>query len=372
MHDQILPLTKELISIPSVKGEYENLQKALAVAERYLEGFTVERFERERCPSILVYKEDQRPEHFRYILNAHLDVVPGHADQYNPVEQDGKLYGRGAIDMKAAAAVEILVFAEIARSLPYPIGLQLVTDEENAGFHGTKYQVEKGVRTEFVIAGEPTDFHINNKTKGGPVWIKITTTGKPAHAAYVWQGKNAINAMNEVITALTKHYPVPTQEAWKTTINVARISTSNDANNKVPDLCELYLDIRYLPEDENWNPAGPRDVKYESIISYLRHILPADLNVDIKILQYNYPLFTPDAHPDIEKLKNATEKIRKDSVQLVTFNGNSDVRYFNEVGCDGVCFGPCGWGLHTDEEYVEVASLGQYYDILKEFLTPNS
>jgi len=139
----------------------------------------------------LVYFQKTRPNNFKIILNAHLDVVSGRKEQYKPYEKDGKLFGRGAIDMKGAAAVEILVFKEIAKKVSYPLALQLVTDEEIGGFCGTKYQIEKGVRADFVIAGEPTDFGVNNKAKG-IIWLKIKTKGKAAHGAYPWRGKKCL------------------------------------------------------------------------------------------------------------------------------------------------------------------------------------
>ena len=139
----------------------------------------------------MIYPQKTRPKKFKIILNAHLDVVSGREEQYKPYEKDGKLFGRGAIDMKGAAAVEILVFKEVAKRVSYPLALQLVTDEEIGGFCGTKYQIEKGVRADFVIAGEPTDFGVNNKAKG-IIWLKIKTKGKSAHGAYPWRGKNAL------------------------------------------------------------------------------------------------------------------------------------------------------------------------------------
>lgn len=183
MQNSIASLVKDLIAIPSTKDNPDALKQTLEVAKKELEGFTAEEFESNGIPSLLVYKETKRPEHFKVILNAHLDVVPAKNNQYAVTEKDGKWYGRGTNDMKAATAVEILVFKELAKQLPYSIALQLVTDEEIGGFHGTKYQVAQGIKGDFVIAGEPTNFGINNKAKG-IIWAKVTTKGKIAHGAY--------------------------------------------------------------------------------------------------------------------------------------------------------------------------------------------
>ena len=191
MFFSIILLTKSLISIPSTRNNKKALNDVLDLALKEVKDFTIERFEKEGYPSALIYPQKTRPNNFKIILNAHLDVVSGREEQYKPYEKDGKLFGRGAVDMKGAAAVEILVFKEVAKKVSYPLALQLVTDEEIGGFCGTKYQIEKGVRADFVIAGEPTDFGVNNKAKG-IIWLKIKTKGKAAHGAYPWRGKNAL------------------------------------------------------------------------------------------------------------------------------------------------------------------------------------
>ena len=107
------------------------------------------------------------------------------------------------MDMKANVACLMTVFKDVADKVNYPLGLQLVTDEEIGGFHGTKYQIEKGVRAEFVVVGESTDLNIKNRAKG-ILWAKISAKGKTAHGAYPWRGENAIWKMNEFLNCLKR------------------------------------------------------------------------------------------------------------------------------------------------------------------------
>jgi succinyl-diaminopimelate desuccinylase len=353
MLDDILTLTKQLVIIPSTKENNTKLYKVLDVAKKELTGFTIEEFEQNNTPSILVYSGKTRPSQFKVILNAHLDVVPAQERQYVPYEKNGKLYGRGTSDMKAAAAVELLVFKELAQKLNYPIALQLVTDEEIGGFDCTKYQIDKGVKAEFVIAGEPTDLGINNKAKG-ILWMKVKTKGTSAHGAYPWNGKNAIQQMRRVLEALDKHFPVPKEESWKTTINVATIETTNQTFNKVPDDCLLKLDVRYIPEDST------------HILDSIKNILPKD--VDVEVVLQEPAQFTDETNEYITKLKTVTKKIVRKQAPVIVKHGGADIRHFNRVGCEGITFGPVGAGLHTDEEWVDIKGLENYYNILKEFL----
>src|SRR3989338_8927162 len=240
MINKILSLSKELISIKSTPNNLKALEKSLEIAVSKLTGYAIERFENKGIKSVLVSNSKKRPKRFKIILNGHLDVIPGKDYQYVPKIIRDRLYGVGAMDMKANAACLITVFKEVAKKVKYPLGLQLVTDEETGGFNGTKYQIDKGVRADFVIAGETTNFKIVNKAKG-ILWIKISTTGKTAHGAYPWNGINAVWKMIKFLNQLEKKYPIPDQQTWVTTVNLSRIVTGNQTFNKIPDDCEVCL-----------------------------------------------------------------------------------------------------------------------------------
>lgn len=352
MTPTILDLLKRLIAIESTNAQKKNLQKVIDVAKAELAGFTIEEFTQNERPSILAYVGDKRPEKFRIIFNAHLDVVSGRPDQFTPVEKDGKLYGRGTNDMKAGAAVEILLFKELAKTLPYPIGLQLVTDEEIGGYDGTQLQIKNGVHTEFVIAGEPTDYGINNKAKG-VIWMNVKTKGVAAHGAYQWRGESAILKMKKALDAIEREFPALTKEEWRTTINIAKIETTNTTYNKVPDDCVMRLDIRFIPED--WNTIKD---KLEQLFA----------GMELEFLEFEPPQITPEDNTFVKALQLATQQVTKKVAPIIVKHGASDVRHYNGVSEDGVTFGPVGAGLHSDNEWVDIKSLGEYYLILKEFL----
>jgi len=362
MPHKILSLTKSLISIPSTPNNKKALNKVLDLALREVKDFTIELFEKDGYPSALVYPQKTRPNNFKIILNAHLDVVSGREEQYKPYEKDGKLFGRGAIDMKGAAAVEILVFKEVAKRVSYPLALQLVTDEEIGGFCGTKYQIEKGVRADFVIAGEPTDFGVNNKAKG-IIWLKIKTKGKAAHGAYPWKGKNALWLAKKILDKIEKKYLVPKKEAWQTTFNLAKIETGNQTFNKVPDEATISFDIRYIPEEFSKKKF---EKGKEILIKKLKKLV-GNLG-EIEIILFEPPQFTDEKNFYLLKLKEEAKKVLKKNIKTIVKHGGSDIRHFNQVGCQGVTFGPIGGDLHGDNEWVDIKSLEDYYLVLFNFL----
>jgi succinyl-diaminopimelate desuccinylase len=380
MLNKILSLTKSLISIPSTRYNKKALNDVLDLALKEVKDFTIERFEKDGYPSALVYSQKTKPNNFKIILNAHLDVVSGREEQYKPYEKDGKLFGRGAIDMKGAAAVEILVFKEVAKKVSYPLALQLVTDEEIGGFCGTKYQIEKGVRADFVIAGEPTDFGVNNKAKG-IIWLKIKTKGKAAHGAYPWLGNNALWRAKKILDKIEKKYPVPKKEAWQTTFNLAKIETGNQTFNKVPDEATISFDIRYIPEEFYFihNKLKKPKFYHSQMLKQVQHDKRRDFLMkklkkiignlgEIEIILFEPPQFTDEKNFYLLKLKEEAKKVLKKNIKTIVKHSGSDIRHFNQVGCQGVTFGPIGGDLHGDNEWVDIKSLENYYLVLFNFL----
>lgn len=353
MIEKILALSKKLISINTTKDNNRGLKDAILVAKKSLSGLTIEEFEKNGSPSLLAYAGKKRPKSFKIILNGHLDIVPAQVGQYQPLTKDGRLVGRGAYDMKAAAAVMILVFKELAKRVSYPLGLQLVTDEETGGFSGTKYQIDQGVRADFTIAGEPTDFEINNDAKG-IIWLKLSSSGKSAHGAYSWLGDNALQKLVTAVYAIYSHYPTPTKEVWQTTLNLSWIKTANTTVNKVPDEGEAMFDIRFIPGEE------------KRIITEIQKLLPKDVKLAVEMMEPAQ--FTPKDNAYLLKLQKVTSQILGKSMPIVVKHGGSDIRHYNRVRCFGVTFGPRGAGHHTETEWVDIKSLGDYQRVLTAYL----
>lgn len=354
MINKILSLSKEFISIKSISDNPVELKRVLDRALTELDGFTIEKFEKEECHSALIYLGKKRPEKFKVILNGHLDVVPGKDFQYIPKIEGDRLYGVGALDMKSNLACMIHVFKEVASQVNFPLGLQIVTDEELGGFNGTKYQVDQGVRSEFVIAGETTNFDVVHKAKG-ILWMRITCKGKAAHGAYPWNGVNAISNMSHFLNLLERHIPNPTHNEWKTTVNISRINTSNTSFNKIPDDCEVWLDIRYTPEDQ------------EYIEEKIQSLLPKDFAIHVHVKEPS--IFVEPDNPYIQKLRGITQKVTGKESMIYGANGSSDIRHYAKVDGHGVEFGPIGGDIGSDHEWISISGLENYYKILKMYLT---
>lgn len=358
MKTQILPLAKELISVPSVTGDIEKAVDVLKITQRYMDGYTFTPFVSHNQPSLLYSNKKTDTKHFKIILNAHLDVVPGNTDQFTPTERDGKLYGRGAYDTKAGAATMMTLFKELAPKVDYPLALQITTDEEIGGEDGTKYQIDQGIRGDFVVATEcGSNFRIIHEAKARLV-VKLIATGKTSHSAYPWLGDNAIWKLQKAIHAILQHYPIPDQAAYKTTVNVTHIQTQGKeketAYNRTPDYCEAILDVRYIPTEK------------ETIISQIKLLIGE--GVSMEVLHNSSPHQTDVNNKYVQSLHKTVTRVYKENLPLVKQHATSDARHYSGVGVDGIEFGPIGSNQHTDGEYVDIKSLDMYYDILKKFL----
>ncbi|MBL7261792.1 M20 family metallopeptidase [Paractinoplanes lichenicola] len=343
---------KRLIAIPSTAERPDELARALDFVLGELgPGFTQRRFESNGKLSALVHPPGA--EEFRVILNAHLDVVPAAPEQFVPRVEGDRLYGRGAQDMKVAALIMADVFRELAPRLDFPIALQLVTDEEVGGADGTAHQIAQGVRAAFVVIGEQSRLRIVNESRG-LAHVRLTAKGRAAHAAYPWLGDNALvtvmNAANEVL----KRYPIPGDEVWRTTVNVARIDTPNTAVNQVPAEASAWLDIRFPAEDEDWQDAERVKAHLESITG-----------VNVQVESHGHPHYADPESADVKLLQKAAGP----AGTLLAKHGAADGRHYSAVGVDAVIFGPGGDGQHGASEYADLTTLTPYGKALRAFLT---
>ncbi|MFB9967173.1 M20 family metallopeptidase [Sinosporangium siamense] len=336
------------------------LRRALEIVlESVGPGFTVEHFESGGKPSALVYAAKSRPDRFRVILNGHLDVVPAPAEQFKPRRIGARLYARGAQDMKVSVLALAHVFRESAADLPYPLALQLVTDEEVGGYNGTAHQIDQGVAGDFVVIGEQSGLRIVTDSKGMAI-VDLRAEGRSAHSAYQWQGDNALVKLWRTLENLTTAYPVAAEEVWRTTVTLSRVTTPNPARNQVPDSAEAWLDIRYIPEDADFSGRTPEQIAAH-IATY------CEPGVTPVVLRADPPHHADPASPDVRSLQRAARG-QGYPADFLRKHGAADGRFYYQRGIEAVIFGVGGEGQHGPEEYVDITTIAPYCRALMDFL----
>lgn len=353
MLEEILSLSKVLISVPTVTGDEKALDLAVEIAYQDLYDFNLQQYTHNGISSLLYYNTPTLPDRFKVLMSTNLDVVSANEAQFQPRIVGNKLYGRGAYDVKTAAAAMILAFKDMAKKVDYPLGLQIVADGE-LDSQSIRHQIEEGVRADFVISSIPTNMAISHMSKG-MLWMKVRTKVKGSHGASPWIGENAIWKMKPFLDKLQEAYPVPKEESWMTTVNLAKIGTTNKEFNNVPDNCEVLLDIRYIPEDE------------DTIIEKITSLVPDGFESEVVLNDQSE--FTSTENAEFMALCDSIEKITGEKAHIIKKHYADSVRYFKPFGGRGASFGPKGANEHATDEWVDIQSVSQYYQILKDFLS---
>jgi succinyl-diaminopimelate desuccinylase len=360
---EIIEQTKQLVAIASTADSPRELGKAVDfVAEiiaKRCPNVTIERFVQNDKPSFLAYR-GTRPEEFDILLNCHVDVVPASPELFKPIEKDGKLYGRGVLDMKGTALVLTDLFCELVNEVPYGLGLQVVSDEEVGGHSGVKHHLDRGVRTKFLVIGEYSNHRntIYNAARGLCL-AKIAFKGRASHGGHPWKGDNAVVKASAFAGEVLRRYPTPREETWTTTVNIAKLSTTNKTYSIVPDNATLMVDFRFTNED-------PVFKNRDSLLAFIASVDPDAELVDAST--FDPSISVDEANPYVQGLDMAMSKITGIKPCYLGRPGGSDGRHFAPFGSDVVEFGLCGQNSHSDGEYVELDSFEEYQNIMREFL----
>jgi len=249
------------------------------------------------------------------MLNAHLDTVPGYgmADAYRPGVRDGRLYGRGAVDMKGALAamvtcLEVLSAPDV--DFAGELVLTAVAGEESGSAGMQALTVDRtlpGARADFAIVGEPTTMKVARAHKGA-MWIEVDFAGVATHGSVPHEGVNAAYHAARFITAVESRL-VP-QLSGRThpalgsaTVNVG-VVRGGDRPPMVPARCSVQLDRRWLPQERHDEVLG----EVRAIVSDLRR---ADPRVSAVVREMegtsafvHAPLECPADHPAVGLLSD--------------------------------------------------------------------
>ncbi|MDR5738592.1 MULTISPECIES: succinyl-diaminopimelate desuccinylase [unclassified Caballeronia] len=291
----------------------------------------------------------------------HTDVVPtGPVEQWNsppftPTHRDGKLYGRGAADMKASLAAFVVSSEEFVAKHPAhrgSIALLITSDEEGPATDGTVKVVEalqaRGERLDYCIVGEPT----SNETLGdmvkngrrGSMTGKLTVKGVQGHIAYPHLAKNPIHLLAPALAELVAERWDDGNEYFPpTTWQVSNLHSGTGATNVIPGHAELIFNFRFSTAST-----------VERLQSRVHAILDKHaLDYDLKWFVSGLPFLTPRG-----ALSDALERAIREETgaqpELSTTGGTSDGRFIARICEQVVEFGPPNGSIHKIDEHIEV------------------
>jgi acetylornithine deacetylase len=299
---------------------------------------------------------------------AHIDTV-GAGDMpepFTPLEREGRLYGRGALDIKSGVAA-MCVAAIAARDsvdLKKPLLIAAVVDEECDSI-GTEALLKRHTADAAIVI-EPTDLRLTIAHKGY-AWFEIVTHGRAAHGSLPSEGRDAIRMMGRVLNildALDRKLASLTPHSLLGHGSLhASVIRGGQELSSYPVECRLQLERRMLPEES----AGEIEVELRTLVAGLSARDP-DFRGTVRGLGSRPAYEIARGAPIVQLVSNAIRKILGPSAaeQFVGMAAWTDTALLAEAGIPGIVFGPSGRGLHGSEEYVELDSVVQCSEILLE------
>jgi succinyl-diaminopimelate desuccinylase len=298
------------------------------------------------------------------VFAGHTDVVPTgpleqwSSDPFTPSHREGKLYGRGAADMKTSIAAFVVAVEEFLHAHPDPtlsIALLITSDEEGPSVDGTVVVCEqlkaRGERLDYCIVGEPTSVErvgdmIKNGRRGS-LSGKLTVKGVQGHIAYPQLAKNPIHLALPALDELaTLEWDWGNEFFQPTSWQISNVHAGTGALNVIPGTVVVDFNFRYSTES---TPEGLQKLTREVLD---RHALDYELQWVIGGLPF---LTTPgDLVGAIQSAISAETGI---ATELSTTGGTSDGRFISRICPQVVEFGPVNATIHKIDEHVAVADI---------------
>ncbi len=388
--DDLVALTSDLIRIPTLNPPGDVYRDCCDYIARRLTplGFEATFIRAEGTPgdsdryprwNVVTRREGRMPGpcvHF----NSHIDVVEtGHGwtvDPFGGAVRDGRVYGRGACDMKGGLATSIVaVEAFLALYPDYPGAIEIsgTADEESGGYGGVAYLAEKGIlarpRVDHVIIPEPLNKDRVCLGHRGVWWAEIETKGRIAHGSMPFLGDSAIRHMGAVLEAFeTELYPalagrrtampVVPDGARQSTININSIhggmgeEYSGFPSACVADSCRMVIDRRFLIEEDIAAVKG----EVRGILDRLTDRRDK-FHYELRDMWDVIPSMTDREAPVVRSVSAAIKTVLGHEAQFVVSPGTYDQKHIDRIGLvkDCIAYGPGILDLaHQPDEYVVI------------------
>ncbi len=355
-------LLQKLIQIPSFSGQEEKLSEFIM---KYCQNSNIPAQILDRNIVIHLRGQDRTK---ALIFNAHMDTVavgnniwkyPAYGKKAGQII-DGKIFGLGASDDKAAIAV-MLMLAKLQDNPPCDIWITFVCNEEIDG-SGTAAFIKEFTQSKYfdtytkmaAIIGEPTNLNCIEVGHRGNVFVQLETSGISGHGALKYKtNETAVEKMFNILFKLKKVF-----RTWKIkykheilgmpSFNITNITSISGSMNRIPDICQVILDIRTTP------------LIHDKLEFLLQKTFGNNVSTT-KILGNSIPGVTSSKSHIIKTLKKILPNIQT-SVSI----GSTDLSQFLRIEIDAVVFGPGRKEvIHKDNEYADI------YDLKKALIIYN-
>ena len=356
LRERLISLTRDLVLIPGSEERPPELRRAIQWVGNHLEsidGVTVQSHVSNGVHSLVALPSGcERPD---VLMCGHVDVVH-HPDpeSYRSELVDGRIVGPGTGDMKGIVAILLELFRRFHLQSPgRSLGLAITTDEETGGENGTRALFDEfGLRCGIgmVPDGGSID-HVVIEEKG-ILHLQLEATGQSCHAARPWLGSNALDRLTATIERIQGLFPPGSDPGhWYPTCSVARIATPNRSINRVPSHATATLDIRY-----------PHPFATDELLERIRGVLVDGVTASPLVTAQPTQLAPDPVYFDV-----CEEVLGRRPVALRE-HGGSDARFMAGHGIPVIMSRPLCGNLHSRQEWIDIASMVQFYEINRRYL----
>lgn len=313
------------------------------------------------------------------VFAGHTDVVPTGPlaqwthDPFSPTIQDGKLYGRGASDMKASLAAMVVACQEFLQEVPKPhlnIAFLLTSDEEGPSVDGTKimcdWLVQQGQQLDYCIVGEPTSVQqtgdmIKNGRRG-TLSGKLIVKGIQGHIAYPQLADNPIHKAAPAMAALVaKTWDQGNEFFPPTSWQISNIHAGTGASNVIPG--ELIIDFNFRFSTQS-TASG---LQQEVLGILLANGLQEGKDFDLKWTLGGEPFLTTPGTL-VDAMVKAIQQETGIRTELSTTGGTSDGRFIAKICPQIIEFGPPNGSIHKINEHIALSDIEPLKNIYKRVL----
>ena len=366
-----LELTEALISLHSVTPADGGCQ--LKMAERLKPmGFECETIASGDVTNLWARRGSAQP---LMVFAGHTDVVPTgpldkwSSDPFVPTHRDGKLYGRGAADMKTSLAAMVVAVEEFVGAHPDhkgSIGFLITSDEEGPAIDGTVIVCNRlkarGEQLDYCIVGEPTSVkQVGDMIKNGrrgTMSGKLVIKGIQGHIAYPHMAKNPIHmAMPALAELATIEWDQGNEYYLPTSWQMSNIHAGTGASNVIPGECVVDFNFRF-------STASTVDGLQQRVHATLDKY---GVEYDLKWVVGGLPFLTPRGDLS-DALSSAIKSETGIDTELSTTGGTSDGRFIAQICPQVVEFGPTNASIHKIDEHVAVAEIEPLKNIYRRML----
>ena len=301
------------------------------------------------------------------LLNGHLDTVgvSGMTEPFSGAVREGRLYGRGAADMKSGVACILAVAAELASgSIPGELIVALTADEEHASI-GMDALVGSGVAADAAVVCEPTGLAVMPAHKGF-LWIDVRVAGRAAHGSRPDAGIDAIAHMGHLLVAFEEEAERLGGETGHPLLGPASLHAGTirggSAPSVYPDRCHLVVERRTLPGE---TAATVMDETARVVAAARRRCPELDASVEPGL--FRAATEVPVSSSLVNGLRRACARAGLPG-DVRGMSAWVDACFLNESGTPAVCFGPGSIAqAHTADEWVSVAEIETCAQVLTDF-----